>query len=157
MLYNMGTNSDLSINDEEILKKLVSGDLKFHEIGVLLGEDVAEKLRLKALELKLKISCSSLFSSTLNPNICRANIENMIGSVQIPIGIAGPVKIKGQFAKGDFYLPLGTTEGTLTASVNRGCSIINKSGGAEVVLLQSNQKRSLLFKTDSIFKVSKFI
>ena len=52
----------------------------------------------------------------------------MIGAVQVPIGIAGPLRIKSR----DYYIPLATTEGALVASINRGCKAITESGGAIV-------------------------
>jgi hydroxymethylglutaryl-CoA reductase (NADPH) len=60
------------------------------------------------------------------------NCENMIGAVSIPIGIAGPVLIKGKEFAHELYLPLATTEGALVASVSRGCKAITNSGGAHV-------------------------
>src|SRR5436305_1952573 len=38
------------------------------------------------------------------------NIENYIGTVKIPVGVAGPVRINGTHAHGDYYVPLATTE-----------------------------------------------
>ena len=38
------------------------------------------------------------------------NIENFIGAVRIPVGIAGPLRVCGLFAHGDFYVPLATTD-----------------------------------------------
>src|SRR5262245_24951043 len=40
----------------------------------------------------------------------RGNIENPIGTVQVPLGVAGPLLVHGSFAKGIFYVPLATTE-----------------------------------------------
>ena len=56
------------------------------------------------------------------------NCENMIGAIQLPLGIAGPLKIERTFAKGNFYVPMATTEGALVASVNRGCKALISSG-----------------------------
>ena len=58
------------------------------------------------------------------------NIENMIGAIQIPLGYAGPVTINGEYAQGSFLVPMATTEGALVASVSRGMSVIEDSGGA---------------------------
>lgn len=58
------------------------------------------------------------------------NIENMIGAVQIPMGFVGPVTINGEYAQGTFLVPMATTEGALLASVSRGMSVIERSGGA---------------------------
>ena len=54
----------------------------------------------------------------------KRNIENPIGTIQIPLGIAGPLEVHGEYADGDYYVPLATTEGALVASINRGFSVI---------------------------------
>ena len=145
----MATNSDL-------FEKVVNDEIKFHELDKLVGEKKAAEIRLKVLEKKLNLELENIKSSILNPENCKPNIENMIGSAQVPLGIAGPVKVKGEFAEGDFYLPLSTTEGALVASVNRGCNVINKSGGAETVILKNEQTRSILFKVNSVKESKKF-
>ena len=43
--------------------------------------------------------------------------ENRIGGTLLPLGVAGPLHINGQHAKGDYYIPLATTEGALVAAV----------------------------------------
>ena len=55
------------------------------------------------------------------------NCENMIGAVQIPLGYAGPVCINGEYAQGEFLVPMATTEGALIASISRGMSVITLS------------------------------
>ena len=50
------------------------------------------------------------------------NIENFIGTVKLPIGIVGPLRVNGLFANGDYYVPLATTEAALVASYNRGAA-----------------------------------
>lgn len=64
------------------------------------------------------------------PEAASHNVENMIGTTQIPLGFAGPVKISGEYANGEFIVPLATTEGALVASVSRGMSVINAAGGS---------------------------
>ena len=48
------------------------------------------------------------------------NIENFIGTVKVPVGLAGPLRVNGLFAQGDYYVPLATTEAALVASYSRG-------------------------------------
>ena len=50
-------------------------------------------------------------------------------TVKLPVGLAGPLRINGLCAHGDFYLPLATTEAALVASYSRGCQTITEAGG----------------------------
>src|ERR1044072_1312835 len=50
----------------------------------------------------------------------RGNIENPVGTAQMPLGIAGPLLIDGSDTQGVFYVPLATTEGALVRSYERG-------------------------------------
>src|SRR5213595_2675256 len=60
----------------------------------------------------------------------RGNIENPIGAVQMPLGVAGPLQVNGLHANGIFYVPLATTEGALVRSYERGMAALTRSGGA---------------------------
>ncbi len=60
----------------------------------------------------------------------RGNIENPIGAVQVPVGVAGPVLVDGEHAAGTFYVPMATTEGALVRSYERGMVTLTKAGGA---------------------------
>ena len=68
-------------------------------------------------------------SGSLPPEKMRGNIENPIGSVQMPLGLAGPLLIHGTDAKGTFYVPLATTEGALVKSYERGMAMLSRAGG----------------------------
>jgi hydroxymethylglutaryl-CoA reductase (NADPH) len=61
----------------------------------------------------------------------RKNIESFIGFAKVPVGLAGPLLIRGEHASGEFWVPLATTEGTLVASTTRGMKVIHRSGGVE--------------------------
>ncbi|CAK9799934.1 3-hydroxy-3-methylglutaryl-coenzyme A reductase [Anthophora plagiata] len=50
--------------------------------------------------------------------------ENVIGYVPVPLGIAGPLLIDGEF----YHVPMATTEGCLVASTNRGSRALLKCG-----------------------------
>ncbi len=63
----------------------------------------------------------------------QGNIENAIGLLKIPVGIAGPLRVNGLSAKGDFPIPLATTEAALVASYHRGCRAINAAGGCSAI------------------------
>lgn len=85
------------------------------------------------------------------------NIENFIGAVKIPIGIAGPLRVRGIFAQGDFYVPLATTEAALVASYSRGAMIITEAGGASAMLLNEGVSRSPGFAFASLEEVGRFV
>ncbi|RMF55068.1 MAG: hydroxymethylglutaryl-CoA reductase, partial [Bacteroidetes bacterium] len=82
---------------------------------------------------------------SFDPHITQGNIENFIGVAQIPIGIAGPIRVHGEHAQGDFLIPLATTEGTLVASYNRGIKVVNLSGGVKATVVADAMQRAPVF------------
>lgn len=87
----------------------------------------------------------------------KGNIENYIGMAQIPIGIAGPLLVHGKEGRGDYIIPLATTEGALVASYNRGMKACRLSGGITSVCLVEGIQRSPFFKFRNISEVGMFI
>jgi hydroxymethylglutaryl-CoA reductase (NADPH) len=86
-----------------------------------------------------------------------ANIENLVGAVRVPVGIAGPLRVNGLFAHGDYYVPLATTEAALVASYNRGAALITVAGGCAVALLDEGVSRSPGFAFESLAEVGGFL
>jgi hydroxymethylglutaryl-CoA reductase (NADPH) len=82
---------------------------------------------------------------SFEPGMLRGNVENFTGVAQVPIGIAGPLRIDGEHARGDFYVPLATTEGTLVASYNRGMRLLSECGGVKTTVVQHAMQRSPVF------------
>ncbi|QJT83052.1 phosphotransferase [Kosakonia sp. MUSA4] len=80
----------------------------------------------------------------------KKNLEGFIGSVEVPVGIAGPLNINGQYASGLFYAPMATTEGALVASVSRGASAITQSGGVATYVLGQRMMRVPRFAFDTV-------
>jgi hydroxymethylglutaryl-CoA reductase (NADPH) len=85
------------------------------------------------------------------------NIENYIGTVKVPLGLAGPLRVRGLFAQGDYYIPLATTEAALVASYNRGVQLISAAGGCTAVLLSEGVSRSPGFAFHSLSEVATFV
>ena len=137
---------------KEIVEKVVKGEIKFHELDSILGNsNEATLVRRLALEKILGVSLTNIAFTTIDwVEVVGRNIENPIGAVQIPLGIAGPLKVNGEYAKGEFYIPLATSEGALVASVNRGCKAISESGGATVRILNDGMARAPVFRVNSI-------
>ncbi|MDO8468526.1 MAG: hypothetical protein Q7S29_02090 [Candidatus Peribacter sp.] len=75
------------------------------------------------------------------------NCEQMIGSVPLPVGIAGPLAITfSSGEKADVFLPLATTEAALVASVSRGCKVLSTIGGVAVESVYHGMSRSIVLK-----------
>lgn len=85
------------------------------------------------------------------------NIEACIGTLKLPVGIAGPLRINGLYAQGDYYLPLATTEASLVASYARGARLISACGGCTTALLNDGLSRSPAFAFSSIRDVGLFV
>jgi hydroxymethylglutaryl-CoA reductase (NADPH) len=85
------------------------------------------------------------------------NIENFIGTVKVPVGIAGPLRVNGLFAQGDYYVPLATTEAALVASYSRGAQLITKAGGATALLLSEGVSRAPGFAFDDLRQAGLFV
>lgn len=90
-----------------------------------------------------------IFKASYDPRLTEGNIENFIGVAQVPIGLAGPIKVNGEHAKGEFVIPLATSEGTLVASYNRGMKVLNMSGGVTATVSDDRMQRAPVFIFDS--------
>lgn len=85
------------------------------------------------------------------------NIENCIGSVKVPLGVAGPLRVNGLYAQGDYVIPLATSEAALVASYHRGTCVISASGGCSAMLLYQALNRSPAFIFRSLADAGKFV
>ncbi len=83
---------------------------------------------------------------SLEPASVAGNVENFVGAAQVPIGLAGPLRIVGEHAQGDFYIPLATTEGTLVASYSRGMRVLSECGGVKVTVVKHAMQRAPVFQ-----------
>jgi len=82
---------------------------------------------------------------SFDPAVLTGNIENFVGVAQLPIGIAGPLLVHGEHARGTYYVPLATTEGTLVASYNRGMKLLHAAGGVRTTVAADVMQRAPAF------------
>lgn len=87
----------------------------------------------------------------------RHNIENFIGTLKVPIGLAGPLRVNGLFAHGDYYVPLATTEAALVASYSRGSQLLTDAGGCTAALLNEGVSRAPGFAFESLRQAGLFV
>ncbi|MBS1810591.1 MAG: hydroxymethylglutaryl-CoA reductase [Acidobacteria bacterium] len=85
------------------------------------------------------------------------NIEHFIGTVKVPLGIAGPLRVNGLFAGGDYLVPLATTEAALVASYSRGAQAITEAGGCSALLLNEGVSRAPGFAFRNLREAGNFV
>ncbi|KUK79641.1 MAG: 3-hydroxy-3-methylglutaryl Coenzyme A reductase [Microgenomates bacterium 39_7] len=95
------------------------------------------------------------------------NCENLIGSIEVPVGVAGPVESQltmidssdqvFESEKTKFFLPLATTEGALVASINRGCKAIRLANNCSVQIRKIGMTRAPVFGFPSQGDAARFI
>jgi hydroxymethylglutaryl-CoA reductase (NADPH) len=91
-----------------------------------------------------------LHTTQLSAERLSSNLENMIGAVEVPVGIAGPLRFRGQYARGPIYAPLATTEGALVASCTRGATAISRAGFVNTRVLSQRMMRVPCFTLSSL-------
>ena len=124
------------------------------------GDDYSEaiiKERQSFVEKKAGHALDHITRYSIDPGATRGNLEHFTGAAQIPLGIAGPLKIHGEHAQGEFYVPLATTEGTLVASYNRGMKVIAGSGGVTCAVVGDNMQRAPVFGFASAGEARRFV
>ncbi len=92
-----------------------------------------------------------------NPPSFKGLSENQIGYIGMPLSIAGPLRIDGSYAKGDFYVPLCTLEGTLSLSMTRGFYLTYLSGGITSRHIKQQLSRSPVFIFESLDEAYDFL
>lgn len=86
----------------------------------------AIELRRSIVAAKLPVSAAASFSTLPYraydySKVAGSCCENVVGYVPVPLGMAGPLLIDGKY----YHIPMATTEGTLVASTNRGCTALS--------------------------------
>lgn len=87
----------------------------------------------------------------------RLNTENLIGSVKVPLGVAGPLRVNGNFARGEYLIPMATSEAALVASYSRGAQLLTRVGGCNTAVLKEGITRAPGFAFEDLAEVQQFI
>jgi hydroxymethylglutaryl-CoA reductase (NADPH) len=135
-------------------------------LATTLAEDVARRYRGIDQPKRRRNTLSAqpkILDTLLDPfaeetkDAYRHNVENFIGTAKVPIGLAGPLHICGDHAKGIYLVPLATTEATLVASYSRGAKLIADAGGCAVKILDEGVTRSPSFAFASTAEACAFV
>lgn len=126
---------------------------RFHGQGY---EDTEIAARRAWLEQVAGCELPTVGASAIPGPAMRGNVENPIGAAQVPLGVAGPLLVRGEHAQGTFYVPLATTEGALVRSYERGMVAVTRAGGAEARVLQDENRATPVFSFDSLAEATDF-
>jgi NADP-dependent 3-hydroxy-3-methylglutaryl-CoA reductase len=135
--------ADHIVHDEHSLPKIPARGLYTEE---------ARQERLAFAREATGAALTEVAHTRLDPRRLVSNIEALIGSVEIPVGLAGPLHIRGAHANGLYYAPLATTEGALVASATRGATALSRAGGVQARVLGQRMMRVPLFSFESMHK-----
>lgn len=109
----------------------------------------AVKQRCAFIQQQTGVTLKHITHSSQDLYNLKGNIENPIGVAQVPIGLAGPIRVNGEHANGDFYVPMATTEGTLIASYSRGMRVLSEIGGVKTTIIERYMQRAPVFHFDN--------
>ncbi len=115
-------------------------------------DEQAVKIRQEYIEHELNTDLSATKKHALLVDaVSKKNCENLIGATQVPLGIAGPLRITlASDVQEEVYIPLATTEGALVASTSRGCSLSRElPSGFSTIVTDKKMTRAPLFRVPS--------
>ena len=136
---------------DELVRSLARGERRFHELPKHLSPEEAAEIRREALEVMTGADLPHIGHHSLDVGrASQRNCENFIGVAQVPMGVVGPLTVRGTQIDGDVWVPLATTEAALVASTNRGCSALRAAGGATVRVEDAGMTRAPVFRTTGI-------
>ncbi|HEX5760488.1 MAG TPA: hydroxymethylglutaryl-CoA reductase (NADPH) [Thermoanaerobaculia bacterium] len=143
---------------EELVRSLVSGERRFHELPRDLPAAEAAEVRRQALEEMTQSKLENIGHHSLD--VGRASYrhcENFIGVAQVPMGVVGPLRVRGERTDEEVYVPLATTEAALVASTNRGCAALRAAGGVVVRVEDVGMTRAPVFRTSGVVQTQQFV
>ena len=145
---------------KELIREIVDGERGIHELPDDLPPEMAAEIRRRAVAELSGADLEKVGEFTLDAaRASRRHCENFIGATQVPLGVTGPLKVRGQYVDPDeeLWVPLATTEGALVASVNRGCRALREAGGAIVRVEDVGITRAPVFRTSGIEETQSFL
>src|SRR5204863_3266182 len=111
--------------------------------------DEAARARREFVTEQTGAALEHVASYSIDPATLTGNVEQFLGVAQVPIGLAGPLRVNGEHAQGEFYVPMATAEGTLVASYNRGMRLLYEAGGVTTTIMADHMQRAPAFLFES--------
>jgi len=156
--FSTAKYGELSFEVEDSIREIIENRIKIpydnHNDDY---KDEMIKKRQNFIEDFSGINLQHINRYSFDPHQVQGNIENFTGVAQVPLGFAGPIRINGEYANGEFLVPLATTEGTLVASYNRGIKAVNLSGGVKATVLNDSMQRAPVFVFEDARECKRFV
>jgi hydroxymethylglutaryl-CoA reductase (NADPH) len=92
----------------------------------------------------------------IEPAKLAGSIEGFIGFSRVPLGVAGPVRIEGSAAQGEFFVPFATSEGTLVASFQHAFNAMSRCGSVVAQCGDERVGRAPCFEFASLREATEF-
>ncbi len=115
----------------------------------------AIEYRMEYME-ELGYELDAIAQSGIERTRIQKNIESLIGSVEIPTGLVGPLLFNHDLGSEDVFCAASTLEGALVASMNRGAKAISMSGGFTAKVFHQKMVRAPLFLLSSVKSAKHF-
>ena len=109
-----------------------------------LMSQTAYELRMTHLKSLVELN-GALDSTNIRLENIQNNIESFIGTVEIPLGLIGPLCFVDGNEPEMVYTAVATTEGALAASMNRGAKAISECGGFKAHVVHQKMLRTPMF------------
>jgi len=151
---------DTKQDHDDLVQDIAAGRRRLHDLPDDLPPEVAATVRRRAVSQMTGANLEIVGQHSLDAaRASRRHCENFIGATQIPLGVTGPLKIRGRWVQESevLYVPMATTEGALVASVNRGCRAIRDAGGAVTRVEDVGITRAPAFRTSGIEETRRFL
>ena len=144
---------------QELVDALASGERRLHQLPSHLSARQKADVRRDALAQRTGARFDHMGNYSFDDErVSRQNCENFLGAIQMPVGVIGPLRIRGEYVQDEeLFVPLATTEGALVASTNRGCSALRAAGGAVVRVDNVGITRAPVFRTSGVVQSQEFI
>lgn len=144
---------------DELVTALVEGAIAFHQLPDDLSAEKQAEIRRRALQEMTGARLDHLGYFSLDAEqAATSNCENFLGVAQVPVGVVGPLRLRGrQLRDEEVYVPLATTEAALVASTNRGCAALREVGGAVVRVEDVGMTRAPVFRTSGYEETEQFL
>ncbi len=144
----------------QLVREIVEGRRRLHELPEHLAPEQAAEIRRRAIAELKQVALQHTGHFSLDAaRASSQHCENFIGVAQIPVGLIGPLRLRGERVapEEELYVPMATTEGALVASLNRGCRALCEAGGAVVRVDDVGITRAPVFRTSGIEETRKFL